>query len=199
VFLLFLGTHIGSYLNYAYQLVTPLFFCWFFLTFDAWKKWTVPIVIAILFNLFFWGKDMVSPNMLEQRKSAEWASLYSYVQSSSNILNSPVVTSAVIELDLNPLDSGQTSYYFAVKPYPDNVLFGSTYETFYADGLKYIKFIDNSIEKQRFDLVVTTVEKSTFYHTRLLEKFYTPVDEITVGMPQTGQQWTVVLWRPLTP
>ena len=197
-FILFLGTHIGSYLNYAYQLVTPLFFCWFFLTFDAWKKMTLPIVIAVLFNLFFWGKNMVSPNMLAQRESTAWANLYSSVESSSNILNSPVITSAVIELDLNPLDSGQTSYFYAVKPYPDNVLFGSSYEAFYADGLKYIKFIDNSLEKQRFDLVVTTVEKSTFYHTKLLEKFYMPVDEITVDMPQTNQQWTVVLWRPLS-
>jgi hypothetical protein len=63
--------------------------------------------------------------------------------------------------------------------------------------IKYIQFIDNSIEKQRFDLVFTTVEKSTFYHTKLVEKFYAPVVEIKVNMPQSGQHWTVLIWRPL--
>jgi hypothetical protein len=179
-------------------LVTPLFFCWFFLVFDIRKKVALPIVIAVLFNLFFWGKNLVSPQMLEQKESTEWARLYSYVQSSTNILNSPVVTSAVIELDLNTLDSGQTSYFYAVKPYPKHILLGPPYEAFHADGLRYIQFIDNSIEKQKFDLVVTTVEKSTFYHIKLLKKFYVPVDEITVDMPQTGQRWTTVLWSPAT-
>ena len=197
-FLLFLGSHIGSYLNYVYQLILPLFFCWVFSEVDLRKKISIPLVIAVLFNLFFWGKDMISPQMLEQRDSREWARLYSYVQSSSNILNSPVITSKMIELGLNPLDSGQTSYFYSVEPYPNNAIFGPSYETFHADGLRYIKFIDNSVEKQKFDLVVTTAEKSTFYHAKLIEKFYVPVDEIKVDMPQTGQQWTVLLWRPLS-
>jgi hypothetical protein len=196
-FLLFLGPHIGNYLNYAYQLVLLPFFCWFFLKFDSRKRTGFLITAAVLFNLFFWGRNMLSPHMLESGDSSAWSRLYSYVRSSSNVLNSPVVTSGMVELGLDPLDSGQTSYFYVVKPYPNNVMFGSPYETVQADGRKYIKFIDNSIEKQKFDLVVTTVEKSTFYHTKLLEKFYTPVDHITIDMPHTHQQWTVVIWKPL--
>ena len=196
-FIFFLGSHIGSYLNYAYHLVLPLFFCWFFLKFDPRKRVGSLITAAVIFNLFFWGRDMLAPQMLEQKGSKEWASLYSYVRSSSNILNSPVVTSAVIESGLNPLDSGQTSYFYSVKPYPNNAILGPSYEALRADGSKYVRFIDNSIEKQKFDLVVTTMEKSPFYHAKLMEKFYTPVAEIKVDMPQTGQQWTVLLWRPV--
>ena len=196
-FVLFLGPHIGNYLRYAYQLVVPLFFCWFFLKLNLQKKTAVLITLAILVNLFFWERSSLSPQLLEQKDSTAWASLYSHVRSSSNILNSPVVTSAVIELGLNPLDSGQTSYFYAVQPYPENALLGPAYDSFQADGLKYIKFIDSSIEKQKFDLVITTREKSTFYHAKLLETFYTPVMEIRVDMPQSAQQWTAVLWKPL--
>jgi hypothetical protein len=197
-FILVLGSHIGSYMNYAYQLVLPVFFCWFFLRFDPQQKTGMLLTIAILLNLFLWEQDVLSPHMLEQKDSKEWTSLYSHLRSSSNILNSPVVTSAVIELGLNPLDSGQTSYFYAVKPYPNHAILGPLYDVFQSDGFKYIKFIDNSIEKQTFDLVVTTREKAPFYHAKLLEKFYVAVEQIKVDMPQSGQQWTVLLWKPLS-
>jgi len=197
VFLLFLGPHLGNYLRYAYQLIVPVFFCWFFLKLNLQKNTGILIAIAVLVTLFFWGRSSLSPQMLEQKESKEWARLYSYVRSSAHVLNSPVVTSAMIELGLNPLDSGQTSYFYAVRPYPDNPLLGPSYDSFQADGFKYIKFIDHSIEKQTFDLVITTREKSTFYHAKLIETFYTPVKEIRVDMPQSGQQWTLLLWRPL--
>lgn len=197
-FILFLGPHIGNYLRYAYQLVVPVFFCWFFLKLNLQMNIGILIATGILFNLFFWGESSLSPQLLEQKDSKEWASLYSYVRSSSNLLNSPVVTSAMIELGLNPLDSGQTSYFYAVEPYPGIPLLGPSYDSFQTDGFKYVKFIDSSIKKQTFDLVITTREKSTFYHVKLLETFYTPVMEIRVDMPQSEQQWTVLLWKPLS-
>jgi hypothetical protein len=196
-FILFLGSHIGSYLTYAYQLVLPVFFCWFFLKLEPRQKTGMLVAIAVVFNLFFWGRAMLAPQMLEQKDSKEWSDLYSQIRSSSAILNSPVVTSAVIELGLTPLDSGQTSYFYAVKPYPNHAAIGPFYDVLRVDGLKYIRFIDNSIKKQRFDLIVTTREKSTFYHAKLIEEFYAPVAEIKVDMPQTGQAWTVLLWRPI--
>jgi hypothetical protein len=197
VFILVLGSHIGSYMNYAYQLVIPVFFCWFFLKFDPEQKTGMLLTIAILFNLFLWEQAVLSPAMLNQKDSKEWTRLYSHLRSSSNVLNSPVVTSAMIELGLNPLDSGQTSYFYAVKPYPDYATLGPLYEDFQADGFQYIRFVDNSIEKQAFDLVVTTREKAPFYHAKLLEKFYVAAEQIKVDMPQSEQQWTVLLWKPI--
>ena len=197
-FIFVLGPHIGGYLNYAYQLILPVFFCWFFLKFDPHKQTGVLMVAAVIFNLFVWGKDTLHPQMLEQRNSKEWETLYSYVRSSSNILNSPVIASVMIESGLNPLDSGQTAYFYSVKPYPMNALLGPPYDAFRTDGFRYIKSIDNAIEKQKFDLIVTTREKSSFYHAKLIKKFYVLVDEIKVAMPQTDQQWTLLLWKPFT-
>ena len=195
-FLVILGPHIGNYLSYAYQLVLPVFFCWFFLKFDLQAKKGFWITAAVVFNLCFWGLNELSPHRLAQKDSKEWSLLYSQIRSSSNILNSPVVTSMVMDLGLNPLDSGQTSYSYAVQPYPDDAILGPSYDEFRTDGFKYVRFIDSSIEKQKFDLIVTTREKSTFYHAKLLEQFYMPVANIKVDMPQTNQQWTVVLWKP---
>ncbi len=196
-FIFLLGPHVGSYMSYAYQLVIPVFFCWFFPKFDPRKKLGFLIAMLVAFNLFFWERSVLSPQMLEQRKSKEWASLYSYVRSSAHILNSPVITSAMIEFGLLPLDSGQTSFFYSIRPYPGNKLFGPFYDSVHTDGVNYIKSIDSSIQKQNFDLVFTAVEESTFYHAKLVEEFYTPVAELKVDMPQVGQQWTVLVWKPL--
>ena len=197
-FILFLGPHTGSNLNYAYHLVLPVFFCWFFQKIGAQNKWTLVISGIVIINLFLWNWIVLPSHMLKQKDSAEWSKLHSYVQSASNILNSPAVTSMMIEAGMNPLDSGQTAYFYSVKPYPDNPMLGPLYATFRADGIQYIRSIDNSIQKQRFDLVFTIVEKGAFYHTKLLDDHYLPMDEIRVDMPQTGQQWTVVVWKPIS-
>jgi hypothetical protein len=197
-FILFLGSHIGSYMNYAYQLVVPVFFCWFFLKLDHQRKTNFLIGFAVVFNLFFWQQDVLPLRILKQSDSEEWSKLSSYVQSASQTLNSPVVTSMMVDYGLSPLDSGQTSYYYAIKPYPNFTLLGPAYDMVETDGFRYVKFIDNSIKQQTFDLVITTREKSTFYHVKLLEDFYSPVDEIKVDMPQTGQRWSLLLWRPRT-
>lgn len=197
-FIFLLGPHIGSYLSYAYQLIIPLFFCWFFLNFNPRGKTGFFIAALVVLNLFLWQNSVLPLQMLAQKDSKEWSSLYSYIQSPANILNSPVITSAMIDSGLNPIDSGQTSYYYFMKPYPDSPLTGISYATVRSDGIGYTKSIDNSITKQRFDLIFTTLEKSsTFYHMELVEKFYKPTAEIKVGMPQTDQQWTVLIWRPI--
>ena len=195
-FTLILGSHIGSYLNYAYQILVPTFFCWFFqiVDFSNTKRW--PFALILLLNLFAWQSIALNPNMLKQKDSKEWARMMSYMQDSSNILNSPPLTSAVVELGLNPLDSGQTIYFYSVAPYADNALLGPSYSAFKADGAIYSANIDRSIEKKNFDLVLTVKEKASFYRVRLLYENYSLIDEIVVDMPQTNQTWTVLIWQP---
>jgi len=60
-------------------------------------------------------------------------------------------------------------------------------------------FIDQSIAKQKFDLVVTVKEKGAFYHVKWMEKYYEVVDEIRLDMPQASQQWTALIWKPRSP
>lgn len=196
-FLFILGPHIGSYLNYAYQILIPSFFCWLFQKADLKGRTGYIIAMLVLFNLFSWEKNLLNPVMLEQKNSKEWSELFSYLESPSHILNSPVVASKIVELGMTPIDSGQTAYFYSIRSFPDNKLIGPSYELFAADGVKYIRSIDNSITNQEFDLILSTKEKNGFYHTKLINQYYASARQIIVDMPQTDQQWTVLIWRPL--
>jgi hypothetical protein len=186
----------GNYMNYAYQLIVPTFFCWFFSRINFDKKFLFIASLLVIFNLFSWQSVLLNPHMLEQKNSGEWARLFSYVHSSTNILNSQVEASEVIRLGLTPIDTGQTIVYYLVKPFPKNPFVDFNYEAILADGVMYTNSIDQSIQKQRFDTVISVEEKGAFYHIKRLEEYYSPVDEIRVEMPQASQKWTVVIWKP---
>lgn len=196
-FLLILGSHMGTYMNYAYQLLVPLFFCWLFHGLNPGRKFRPVVVLLVLFNLFLWEPAVLNPLMLEQKNSREWAELYDYVRDSKNVLNAPLITSELVELGLIPVDAGQSLVYYNVKPYPDFYLIGPSYSDWEADGYLYTRLLDRSIEKKRFDLVVTTKEKAVFFHVKRLPDYYSVAAELVVKMPQTGQTWTVLLWKPL--
>jgi hypothetical protein len=195
-FVLILGPHKGNYLVYAYQIIIPLFFCWLFQNVDLNHKLGFAAVLLILLNLFLWEKETLNPVMLKQRDSKEWAELYGYVSSAKNVLNNSVVTSEIVEMGIMPVDAGQTLVYY-IMPYKDNNLFGPSYSSWHENGVKYTKYVDQNIKNKNFDLVVTTMEKADFYHVKLLDENYSLVTKIKVEMPQTDQNWTMLLWRPL--
>ena len=196
-FLFILGPHVGTDMYYAYQLVVPLFFYWLFQKISLDTKFANVIALVIVFNLYVFGHNTITPYLLRQEDPQKWARLIKAVASSSNILNSPVVTSNVVELGLNPIDSGQTIYYYAVEPYQGYVLMGPSYDAFRSDGLKYVQFIDDSIKNQKFDLVLTTDGEPSFYHQNLLSEYYSIFSKIVVNMPQTDRTWKIFLWKPL--
>lgn len=195
-FLFILGPHQGNYLNYAYQLLVPTFCCWFFQKFDFRKGLKIIAVMIVLFNLFVWEGAWLAPSMLEQKNSTEWAKFYSHVRSAANILNSQVETSEVVRLGLIPIDAGPTIVYYEIKPFADNILMDASYEAVFADGVKYTNLVDRSIERQRFDMIIQVEEKGTFYHVKELGKYYSLIDEISLDMPQAGQHWTMLIWKP---
>lgn len=196
-FVFILGPHTGNYMNYAYQMLVPTFLFWFFQKFEFKKISGIFFALLILFNLFYWEKTLLNPRMLEQGNSVEWKKLYAYLEPSMNILNSPTITSKLVELGLKPADSGLTIYYYFIKPYPDNPWLGPPYDEFYNDGLEYTKFINDSIEKQKFDLIVTTKDVDVFYDVDLIAEYYSSTKQIVLYMPQTSQKWTVQIWHPL--
>lgn len=57
---------------------------------------------------------------------------------------------------------GQTDYYYTMKPYPDNLLLGPSFEDFYNDGQEYTKSINDAIAKQEYDLIVTSKDNGSF-------------------------------------
>lgn len=196
-FLLILGPHIGNYLNYAFQLLIPTFFCWFLGEFNHLQKWKTLTFFVLAFNLLIWEWTVLPARSLNQRESSEWTQVHEYLKESSITLNAPATAAEVIALGQMPVDSGQTAYFYEVRPFSENWFTATTYDQFHEDGFRYTLSIDRMIEKQKFDLVVTTREKANFYHDRLLQDFYFIVDEIQVDMPQSGQSWTLVFWKPL--
>lgn len=197
VFLFVLGPHIGNYMNYAYQLLIPTFFCWFFQEITFKGKMEYVFAVAVLFNLFAWGGEVLSPDMLKQKDSKEWTRLFEYVHSSTMILNSPAIVSEMVKFGQIPMDSGQTSYFYLVKPFSDSLLVNIPYDKFHRDGIRYVSLIDQRVEKQKFDLLILTKEKATFFHSKRLSDYYMKVDELKLEMPQTYQTWTMVVWVPL--
>jgi hypothetical protein len=196
VFIFVLGRHMGTDMNYAYQLIVPTFFCWFFSRINFNKKFSLASSLLVVFTLLSWQTVLLPPRMLEQRDSAEWARLFSYVHSSTSILNSPAEASEVISSGLMPIDTGQTMMYYQTKSFQENPLIASSYETIFTDGVIYTNVVDKSIQKQRFDTVISVEEKGTFYHVKWMENYYSVIDEIQVEMPQASQKWTLLVWKP---
>ncbi len=196
MFVLVLGSHVGNYLSYAYELVVPTFLFWFFVNFE--KQKAAPILSAglVLANLFYWQYNTISPQMLAEKNSVEWEKLFSYLKPSMRVLNSPTITSRLIELGIKPVDSGQTDYYYTMKPYPDNLLLGPSFEDFYNDGQEYTKSINDAIAKQEYDLIVTSKDVEVFYDLDLIAEHYVMTDELILYMDQTEQKWVVQVWEP---
>ncbi|MBL8080639.1 MAG: hypothetical protein JNM55_21890 [Anaerolineales bacterium] len=71
VFVLVLGPHKGNYLNYAFQLLVPTFFCWFFVKIPFWNESKLFFIFIVLINLFSWERDVLNPVMLKQKDSKE--------------------------------------------------------------------------------------------------------------------------------
>lgn len=195
-FVTILGSHIGNYLAYSYELVVPTFIFWFFVNFDQKRGLSTLSAMLIVMNLFYWQYVTLNPQMLNQRSSVEWEKVFSYLDPSLNILNSPTVTSRMVELGMMPVDSGQTDVYYLMDPYPDNLLLGPSYEEYLKDGMDYTNSINESIIKQEYDLIITTKDVEVFYDVDLIEVHYEMVDELILYMQQTEQKWVVQVWEP---
>jgi hypothetical protein len=195
-FVIVLGSHVGNYLAYSYELVVPTFLFWFFINFDQKRTFTAFSAAAIVVNLFYWQYITLNPRMLSQRNSVEWDKVFSYLDPSMNILNSPTVASRMIELGMTPVDSGQTDVYYLMDPYPTNILMGPSYEEYDNDGRAYSDSINASIAAREYDLIITTKDVDVFYDLDLIETNYAMMDEIVLRMPQTEQKWVVQIWAP---
>ncbi|GMV33477.1 hypothetical protein FBQ83_02220 [Chloroflexi bacterium CFX5] len=196
VFATVLGSHVGNYLAYSYELVVPTFLFWFFINFDRKRTFTLLSTFVVVVNLFYWQFITLHPNMLDQRNSAAWERAFSYLNPSLNILNSPTVASRMVELGMRPVDSGQTDAFYLMKPYPDNPLWGPAYEEHRRDGLEYTQSINEAIAKQEYDLIITTKDVDVFYDLELIAEHYALTDTLVLYMQQTEQKWAVQVWEP---
>ena len=198
-FVFLLGVHDGAYMTYAYQIILAPLLVWFALNIDftAYKdKIVLPVV---LLNILTLSSIFLNPDLLSQRNSPEWKELYNYVAKSTNVLNSPVIVSALLESNVLPVDAGQTEYYYRiVRPYPPTRLLGPEYGVFQRRGEEYKELILQSIRNKYYDrLLLTENQWLGIIFASDIENNYILVDKITVPMPQVNQNWTIEIWEPI--
>ncbi len=195
-FLFILGPHKWSYMTYAYQLVLPPYVLWLFQMSNFKSRFSM-ITICLLFgNVLILGSLFLNPFFLRQRDSLEWAILYAHIRGSNRIVNSPAIVSMVIDAGIMPVDSGQTEYYYNIKPYPANKLFGPGFETVRRNGIAYQWSIRNAVRHHKFDKVILTQGHRNLVPPDIVNQYYIKVETITLDMPQTHQTWVIEIWEP---
>ena len=145
-FIFVLGPHGGAYMTYSYQIVIPPLCIWLFQKLNHPTRLELISIPLILFNIILLSTTLLNPLFLNQKVSLKWAKLYSYVDNSTRILNSPVIASAMIDHGMLPVDSGQTGFFYTIGPYPQNRFLGPDYSMVESDGQGYIESIDNSLK-----------------------------------------------------
>jgi hypothetical protein len=196
IFIFVLGQHKGNYMAYAYQLVLPFFILWICNMLNSKSRLSIIAFSLLLVNLLLLENILLEPALLRQNNSAAWHKLYAYVESSQRIVNSPVIVSMLIEKDIPPVDSGQTEYYYNIKPYADNPLIGPSYETIRRNGITYRQSIQSAVRNHKFDRIFTTSEASNLIALDIISQYYVQVDTITINMPQAYQTWFIGVWEP---
>jgi hypothetical protein len=140
---------------------------------------------------------LLNPSFLRQKDSLAWSNLYNYIKDSDQVVNCPAVVSALIDIGILPIDSGQTEYYYYIQPYPNYALFGPDYDTVKRHGILYRRSIRNAISQGTFDKIILTDKYGNLISFDTVKKYYVKVETIEIDMPQTNQTWIIGIWEPI--
>jgi len=184
-------------MTYAYQIVLPPFILWLFQTLNSKSIFSTIAFCLLIGNILILDNILLNPSFLRQRDSVEWADLRNLIRNSRRIANCPAVASILIDTGILPIDSGQTEYYYNIKPYPDNKLFGPSYNTIKGNGITYRQSIRNAIIKREFDRIILTDGYPNLVSLDTLSQYY-KVKTITIDMPQVHQTWVIGIWEPIS-
>lgn len=195
-FVYVLGPHLGNSMTYGYQILVPPFILCVFQALQVKSRVVVLALGLLLVNILSLEYTLLHPSFLRQRDSAAWHQLYRYVDDLERVVNSPVMASALIECGIPPVDSGQTQFYFRIKPYSDRKLFGPGYETVASNGDAYCSSLENDVRQRKFDGIFITRRARNMIPADLVAEYYVQVDLLTLEMPQTRQTWDIEVWKP---
>jgi hypothetical protein len=196
-FLLVLGHHKGTNMIYAYHLVLPPYILWLFSLPRSKNRFSLVAVCLAFGNILILYNLLLNPSFLRQVDSQEWAGLREHIRASNRVVNSPAVASMLIDAGVTPVDSGQTEYYYNIKPYPANDWIGPAYETVQRNGIAYRRSVLNAVRHHKFDKVILTDGERNLLSAELIAPYYIKVETFTVEMPQTRQTWVIEVWEPL--
>ncbi len=195
-FILILGQNAGSYMNYLYHIVLPPFYLVLLQSIKPASRLGLISFFLLLLNIVSFGWFRFNPDFLQQAHSNDWATLYQYVDGSKQVLNTPVITSELVRVDIVPVDSGQTEYYYELKPYADNKLLGPNYDVVKQNGTTYKNLVRRSMVNAEYSYIIIKAGDHIFM-TGDRAKYYSLIQTLTIPMPQVDQQWNVEIWKPI--
>jgi hypothetical protein len=196
IFVYPLGMHLGNYMNYAYQILLPPFILWVLSALNRKSRVSVIAFGLLLINIMSMEYILLHPDFLRQKESAGWNKLYQCINDYQRVVNSPVMASTLIERGSLPTDSGQTQYYFQIKPYSEWKFIGPGYETIEGNAIAYHSTLQDAVRSQQFDGIFITQRATNLLPPALIDEYYVRVDTITLDMPQTHQTWDIEIWEP---
>lgn len=191
-----LGQHRGNYMVYLFQLMAPPFILLIFQRLNSkyiFSQITVPLIIVNLAILCF---SLLYPNNPQPYVTA-WDTLNRYVESSENILNSPLLVAKMIQENMTPIDSGSSEYFYRTQPYKGNY-FAPTFQIVEQQGIQYKESLEKKVRNKYFDHIMITENYSPFISYEILAEYYTLIDSVPLYLPQSNQTWVIQIWVPIT-
>jgi hypothetical protein len=193
--ILSLGLHLGAYMNYLYQLIVPPTLLLVVSLQVNRSKQSVPLIMPfILLNMIVFCLTCLNLP-LAKADTANWERLYGYLQKSKQVLNSPLLTPEMVQMEIPPVDSGQSEYYLAVRSYERSFLVPD-YQAVKNRGNEYLQTIADKIHLKQFDYIMINEGHSPFASEELIRKTYRQIETLKVNMPKTGQKWNIEVWEP---
>ena len=181
----------------AYQIVLPPFILWLFQKLNSKSRFSIISLCLLFINILILDNILLNPSFLRQRDSVAWSNLYNHIRDSRRVVNCPAVVSAMIDIGILPVDSGQTEYYYYIQPYPNNILFGPDYDTVKRHGILYRRSIRNAVSNGKFDKIILTDGYGNLISFDTVNQYYVKVETIAIDMPQTHQTWVIGVWEPI--
>jgi hypothetical protein len=102
----------------------------------------------------------------------------------------------MLELGMEPVDSGQTEYFMEVKPYETSIMVPS-YAAVKSQANQFQGSIINAVKNKTYDRVILTRGHSPLVSFKLVKQYYHLTKTIRVVMPQASHsQWYIEVWEP---
>ena len=190
-----LGRHMGANMTYLFELMSPFLIV---MIFPLFKENYIPdllIIPFIMINLF----HFMDVNVLSCWKNSDmsnWRMVETYIHQGSQILNSPAITSILINQNKPVVDSGQSEYFY-YPPLPEKIFyFLPSPDELSKRRHEYKTSIIDAVTDEEFDYVILTKNWPAFIKLSALKKNYRLIETIEVYMPQTCQTWKQEIWKP---
>jgi hypothetical protein len=217
-----MGHHHGNWLIYIHQLISPFLLILIFKAIDY--QWRSPINLTQisfikskrieellqqsfqdLYRLIFAGLIVLNLCTLTTNDfmyefsygNEQWSRLSNLLAKHQNILNSPAITSLLIEQNKPVYDSGLSEYFRdGIK---SRKVFGIPFVMDQKTKDRFQEFkgsIESQVKSKQFDLLVLTPNYSPFISENLVKQYY----HLSVTMPApmlfTLQNYELEIWEP---